>query len=46
VGRDLPDILLEIKDLVVDYNPSTHLLRQVMSRPKELAKSQPTAAGG
>jgi FlaA1/EpsC-like NDP-sugar epimerase len=43
-NRNLPDMLLEIKDLVVDYNPSSHLLRQVMSQPKESAKRQSAVA--
>ena len=33
--RNLPDILLELKELIVDYNPSTHLLRQIMNPPPE-----------
>ena len=31
--RNISDIVLELKDLIVDYNPSAHLLRQVMSQP-------------
>jgi FlaA1/EpsC-like NDP-sugar epimerase len=33
--RNSPDIILELKDLLLDYNPSAHLLRQVISRPRE-----------
>ena len=44
--RDLSAILLELKDLVVDYNPSAHLLRQVMSPPKEPAAKGRSAIVG
>jgi FlaA1/EpsC-like NDP-sugar epimerase len=43
--RNISDIILEIKDLVIDYNPSAHLLRQVMNGPKEPAKSWSATAG-
>jgi len=33
--RNISDIILELKELILDYNPSTHLLRQVMGMPKE-----------
>jgi FlaA1/EpsC-like NDP-sugar epimerase len=33
--RNISDIILELKDLIIDYNPSAHLLRQVMSLPRE-----------
>jgi FlaA1/EpsC-like NDP-sugar epimerase len=44
--RNLSDILLELKDFVTDYNPSAHLLRQIMSLPREQpATGRATAAG-
>jgi FlaA1/EpsC-like NDP-sugar epimerase len=43
--RNLSDIVLELKDLVIDYNPSAHLLRQVMGLPKEQAKGPSAIAG-
>ncbi len=44
--RNITDIILELKDLIIDYNPSAHLLRQVMSLPTEQpAKSRPAIAG-
>ena len=45
-ARDLPAIILELKDLIPEYNPSTHLLRQVMTHEETRpAKSRATAAG-
>jgi FlaA1/EpsC-like NDP-sugar epimerase len=39
--RKTSDIVLELKNLVIDYNPSTHLLRQMMNLPGEqLAKDR------
>jgi FlaA1/EpsC-like NDP-sugar epimerase len=44
--RQFSTILLELKDLVTDYNPSTHLLRQMMNVPKEPeAKGRSTIVG-
>jgi FlaA1/EpsC-like NDP-sugar epimerase len=44
--RKLSDIVLELKDLVIDYNPSAHLLRQMMSLPSEqLAKDRAVIVG-
>jgi FlaA1/EpsC-like NDP-sugar epimerase len=43
--RNISAIVLELKDLVMDYNPSAHLLRQVMSLPKEQAKGRSAIAG-
>jgi FlaA1/EpsC-like NDP-sugar epimerase len=44
--RKLSDIVLELKDLVIDYNPSSHLLRQMMSLPSEqLAKDRAVIVG-
>ena len=43
--RNISDILLELKELVIDYNPSAHLLRQVMSLPKQPAKDRSAIAG-
>jgi FlaA1/EpsC-like NDP-sugar epimerase len=44
--RKLSDIVLELKDLVIDYNPSAHLLRQMMSLPREqLAKDRAVIVG-
>jgi FlaA1/EpsC-like NDP-sugar epimerase len=44
--RNISDIILELKELVIDYNPSAHLLRQVMGQPKEQpAKSRSAMAG-
>jgi FlaA1/EpsC-like NDP-sugar epimerase len=43
--RNIPDIVLELKELVIDYNPSSHLLRQVMSLPsKQPAKDRSAIA--
>jgi FlaA1/EpsC-like NDP-sugar epimerase len=39
-SRNISDIILELKDLVIDYNPSAHLLRQAMSQPKEPTKAR------
>jgi len=39
--RKTSDIVLELKNLVIDYNPSTHPLRQMMNLPGEqLAKDR------
>jgi FlaA1/EpsC-like NDP-sugar epimerase len=44
--RKLSDIVLDLKDLVIDYNPSAHLLRQMMSLPSEqLAKDRAVIVG-
>ena len=43
--RNISAIVLELKDLVIDYNPSAHLLRQVMSLPREQAKGRSAIAG-
>jgi FlaA1/EpsC-like NDP-sugar epimerase len=44
--RKLSDIVLELKDLVIDYNPSAHLLRQMMSLPSEqLSKDRAVIVG-
>jgi FlaA1/EpsC-like NDP-sugar epimerase len=32
-ARDLPGLVLQLKDLVPDYNPSAHLLRRVVQPP-------------
>jgi len=45
-NRNISDILLELKDLVIDYNPSSDLLRQVMRLPREQpAKGRAAMAG-
>jgi len=42
--RDLPALVLQLKDLVPDYNPSAHVLRRVVQPTMTLAhKSQPKA---
>jgi FlaA1/EpsC-like NDP-sugar epimerase len=44
--RKLSEIVLDLKDLVIDYNPSAHLLRQMMSLPSEqLAKDRAVIVG-
>lgn len=44
-SRDAAAILLELKDLIIDYNPSAHLLRQVMSHPQQPDKARSAMAG-
>jgi FlaA1/EpsC-like NDP-sugar epimerase len=42
--RNISDMILELKDLITDYNPSSHLLRQVMIPPRELPAREPRPA--
>jgi FlaA1/EpsC-like NDP-sugar epimerase len=44
--RNLSDMLLELKEFVTDYNPSAHLLRQIMSLPREQPATGRAAAAG
>jgi FlaA1/EpsC-like NDP-sugar epimerase len=45
--RDASGIILELKELIPDYNPSAHLLRQLIPSPGEAGptKSRSAAAG-
>jgi FlaA1/EpsC-like NDP-sugar epimerase len=44
--RSTQGIVLELKDLLIDYNPSAHLLRQVMSQPRKQPATDRAAVAG
>jgi FlaA1/EpsC-like NDP-sugar epimerase len=41
--RDLPGLVLTLKDLIPDYNPSVELLRRVVQLPKSAVTAAPSA---
>ena len=41
--RDLPGLVLTLKDLIPDYNPSAELLCRVVSLPKSAVTAAPSA---
>ena len=41
--RDVPRLVLTLKDLIPDYNPSAQLLQRVVRRPKSAVTTAPRA---
>jgi FlaA1/EpsC-like NDP-sugar epimerase len=41
--RDVPGLVLTLKDLIRDYNPSTEILRRVVQLPKTAVTAAPRA---
>lgn len=40
-NRDLSGLILQLKDLVPDYNPSSHILRRIISSATPFSETQP-----
>ena len=43
--RDVPGLVLTLKDLIRDYNPSAELLRRAVRLPKTAVTAAPRAKG-
>ena len=43
--RDVPGLVLTLKDLIPDYNPSAQLLRRIVELPKTAVTAAPSAKG-
>jgi hypothetical protein len=45
-SRDLSGLVLQLKEMVPDYNPSSHLLRRVVHHPAAVTATAGAAASG